>query len=351
MAITNGIPTKIAPTNNRPSEMQSGDRERLLSPLPHLAWRSLIGIALAAIIAFWSVRGVKAEPAALIEGVPNMVGFVARLFPIDFDWTALAELPFDIPLPFTVSAATFTDNLHGDEAQQQIQQELEKQVPLDELLASGQPMPETTMAEAAPAAPAAPEPWFSTKPSVLNRVWVPGILPYVVETLQMALVGTLLAVVLAIPVGLFAARNTSPHPMVYSIVRLIMNANRAVPELIFALIFVAAVGLGPFTGVLALAVASIGSLGRYYAEAIEQIDPQQVLAVRATGASSLHVFRYAVVPQVMPLVATYSLAYFEYNVRAASILGVVGAGGVGLRLNQYIGLFQFKEFHQSVTLN
>jgi phosphonate transport system permease protein len=166
----------------------------------------------------------------------------------------------------------------------------------------------------------------------------------------MALIGTLLSLILATPFALLAARNTSPHPLVYQGVRLVMNANRAIPELVFALIFVAAVGLGPFTGVLALGIASIGSLARLYSEAIEQIDPQQVLAVRATGANSLQTFAFAVVPQVLPLMASYSLSYFEHNVRAATVLGVVGAGGVGLRLNQYIGLFQFRELMGAVVV-
>ena len=166
----------------------------------------------------------------------------------------------------------------------------------------------------------------------------------------MAIIGTTLAIILALPFGLMAARNTSPHPIAYQVVRFIMNVNRAIPELIVALIFVSAVGLGPFTGVLALGISSIGSLGRLYSEAIEQIDPQQVQAVRATGASSMQVFGFAVVPQILPLMTSYSLVYFEHNVRAATVLGIVGAGGVGLALQQYIGLFQFRELMGAVFI-
>lgn len=343
------ITTSAASLSNSGAKVEI-KRDVLLSPLPRLTVRLLITTVLVAAAAIWSLHGTKAEPATLIAGVPNMVGFVIRLFPIEFDWTAIAKFPVEVALPFTVNATRHTDTLDGDAQQKLVEEALAESIPLDELLATGQAMPDMIGDSADVAAPAQPRAWFEWQPSVLNRVWVPGILPFVIETLQMALVGTVGAAVMALPFGLLAARNTSPHPAVYQAVRLIMNAIRAVPELIVALIFVAAVGLGPFTGVLSLALASIGSLGRLYAEAIEQIDPQQVLAVRATGANPLLVFRYAVVPQVLPLLATYSLTYFEYNVRAASILGVVGAGGVGLRLNQYIGLFQFRELMGAVLV-
>ncbi len=354
MEISNSAPIGARLGNAAPASIPATLRERLLSPVPQLTVRGLAMAALILAAGVWSIRGTRAEPATLINGIPNMVDFVSRLFPIEFDWTALGALPTDVPLPFQITATSYTDTLTGDVEQARVEEALAEQVPLDQLLESGQAMPETTLSEAEAAANTAPapvaKPWFSFEPSVLNRVWVPGILPFVVETLQMAIVGTLLALIMAIPFGLLAARNTSPHPVVYQVTRLVMNANRAVPELIFALIFVAAVGLGPFTGVLALGIASMGSLGRLYSEAIEQIDPQQVLAVRATGAKPMQVFAFSVVPQVLPLMASYSLSYFEHNVRAATILGVVGAGGVGLRLNQYIGLFQFRELMGAVLV-
>jgi phosphonate transport system permease protein len=174
-------------------------------------------------------------------------------------------------------------------------------------------------------------------------VTMPTVLAYIVETLQMAIVGTIVGVIISLPLGLLAARNVSPHPAVYQATRLLLNVNRAIPEIIFALIFVAAVGLGPFGGVLALGVGAVGSLAKLYAESIEQIDPQQVLAVRATGAGPMQTFIYGVVPQAMPLIATYSLLNFEHNVRSATILGLVGAGGIGFILQKYISLFQYRE--------
>lgn len=169
----------------------------------------------------------------------------------------------------------------------------------------------------------------------------PQDLDAIFQTIQMALVGTLAGVLLAIPFALLAARNTAPHPILYHSTRLFLNASRSVPELIYALIFVAAVGLGPFGGVLALAIGGIGSKGKLYAEAIEAIDPAQVQAVRATGANQLQTFAYGVAPQVTPLILGYSLLAFEGNVRAATILGIVGAGGIGLALQKYYQLFQY----------
>ena len=122
------------------------------------------------------------------------------------------------------------------------------------------------------------------------------------------------------------------------------------PDIIFALIFVAAVGLGPFSGVLALAVGAIGFMGKLYAEAIESIDPQQVQAVRATGANPLQTFVFGAVPQALPLVAAYSLLLFETNVRSATILGIVGAGGVGFVLSKYMALFQYQRLLGALIL-
>ncbi len=178
----------------------------------------------------------------------------------------------------------------------------------------------------------------------------PEVVTAIVETLQMAVIGTTISVFLSIPFGLLAARNVSPHPVVYAATRFALNINRAVPEIVFALIFVSAVGLGPFGGVLALAVGSVGFMGKMYAEAIEAIDPQQVLAVRATGATRLQSFVFGVLPQALPMVASYCLYLFEHNVRAATILGLVGAGGVGFIISKYIALFQFRQLTGAMIL-
>ncbi len=172
--------------------------------------------------------------------------------------------------------------------------------------------------------------------NTLEIGWLP-VVSAMFETIQMAIVGTLGAVVMALPLSLLAARNTSPHPVLYNVTRLFLNFMRAIPELVFALLFVAAVGLGPFTGVLALAFGSVGSLARVFSEAIEQIDPAQVNAVKATGAGGMQTFVYAVIPQAFPLFISYTIIFFESNVRHATILGLVGAGGLGFLLFKYTG--------------
>jgi phosphonate transport system permease protein len=185
---------------------------------------------------------------------------------------------------------------------------------------------------------------------IFGAIPFPTILTAIVETLQMAIIGSSISIILSIPFGLLAARNITPNAMLYQATRLMLNVIRAIPELIWALIFVAAVGLGPFGGVLALGVGSIGSLSKLYAESIEAIDPQQVLALRATGANPLQVFIYSVLPQALPVTASYSLLSFESNVRAATILGLVGAGGVGFVLQKYMALFQYHRLTGAVIL-
>ncbi len=342
--------TSVAVGNaTKPDPNIAVNREKLLNPLPNISVRGILVVVMVVAIYAWGVRGTKASLDELVKGIPNMVAFVVRLFPVQFDWTAVAKLPVEIPLPFTINADKVIDTLDGDAELEQVKQDLAESVPLDQLIESGQPMPDDSTSTNVIEESAA-KPWFALEGSKLTRIWVPGILPAVIETLQMAIIGTTLSIFLSLPFALLAARNTSPHPLVYQATRLFMNSIRAIPELIIALIFVAAVGLGPFTGVLALGLAAVGSISRLYAEAIEQVDPQQVLAVRATGASQLNIFIYAVMPQVLPLIASYSLVYFEYNVRAATIVGIVGAGGVGLALQKYMGLFQFRELMGAIIV-
>ncbi|MGB9858752.1 MAG: phosphonate ABC transporter, permease protein PhnE [Moorellaceae bacterium] len=164
-----------------------------------------------------------------------------------------------------------------------------------------------------------------------------------VETLEIAIWGTTLAVIIALPLGVLGAQNLSPNPILYTGSRLILNALRAISELVFALIFVAAVGLGPFPGVLALAVHSAGQLGKFYAEAMENIDRGPLEALEATGAHKIQTLVFAVVPQIVPEFITYTLYRWEVNVRAATVLGLVGAGGIGFELLTSMRLFQYQD--------
>jgi phosphonate transport system permease protein len=278
---------------DRPKDVLSPEqvRQRLLQPLPRVTYRSLLFMVIAVLVLTWSLAGVGPGPTNRVTSI------------------------FD---PFIAMG-----NLIGRMIPPEFEVERERKVALEMF---GQPIAN-----------------FSITRSTVDvfgqpvEIGWPPIISSVFETIQMAIVGTLGAVLMALPVSLLAARNTSPLPATYTVTRLVLNFMRSIPELVWALLFVAAVGLGPFTGVLALAFGSVGSLSRVFAEAIEQIDPAQVNAVRATGASGLQSFIYAVVPQALPLFISYSIIYFEGNVRHATILGYVGAGGVGFLLFKYTG--------------
>jgi phosphonate transport system permease protein len=161
-----------------------------------------------------------------------------------------------------------------------------------------------------------------------------------IQTIQIAIVGTVVAAVLALPVGFAAARNAAPGWLFYTS-RLLLNAFRAVDTLVYALFFVAAVGLGPFPGVLAVIVYTATVLAKLYSEAIEAIEPGPVEAVRATGATALQVLRWGVLPQLVPQFLSFTLYRFETNIRAAAVLGFVGAGGIGFYVQTYLRLLNY----------
>ena len=163
------------------------------------------------------------------------------------------------------------------------------------------------------------------------------------DTLAMSIAGTALAMVMAVPLGILAAVNTSPSPVVYRAVRLLLNLFRAVPELIMGILFVAAVGFGVLPGVLALAFHSIGMVGKFVAEAIEHADAEIIDAIRATGARPLQVIVHGVLPQVVPRIADVTLYRWEYNFRASTVMGMVGAGGIGFQLMSSLRLMNYAE--------
>ena len=161
-------------------------------------------------------------------------------------------------------------------------------------------------------------------------------------TLHIAVWGTLLAVIAAVPAGLLSASNVAPA-WLHQPVRRLMDACRAINEMVFAMLFIVAVGLGPFAGVLALAVHTTGTLAKLFSEAVEAIDPRPVEGIRATGAHKLVEVAYGVVPQVLPLWLSFTLYRFESNVRSASVVGMVGAGGIGVVLFEVIRGFQYAQ--------
>ncbi len=163
-----------------------------------------------------------------------------------------------------------------------------------------------------------------------------------IVTLHIAIWGTVLALIASVPLGLMAANNVSPA-WVYQPVRRFMDACRATSEMVFAMLFIVAVGLGPFAGVLALFIHTTGTLGKLFSEAVEAIDPRPVEGIRATGAHKLAELAYGVIPQVLPLWLSYALYRFESNVRSASVVGMVGAGGIGVVLYEVIRSFQYAQ--------
>jgi phosphonate transport system permease protein len=161
-----------------------------------------------------------------------------------------------------------------------------------------------------------------------------GIFVGLAETLGMALLGTTIASLFAIVLGFVAAKNVVANIFVHHLIRRFLDLLRGIDTLIWALVFVRAVGLGPLAGVLSIIVSDTGTLSKLYSEAIENVDRKPIEGVRATGANGLKIYRFGFLPQVMPVFLSMSLYWFESNTRSATILGIVGAGGIGMQLSE-----------------
>jgi phosphonate transport system permease protein len=185
-------------------------------------------------------------------------------------------------------------------------------------------------------------------PSVTEHVW--DYLRAIGETLAMAFLGTLVASLLAVPLALMGARNIMPIGPVRFLVGRSSDVVRGIDSLVWAIFFVSVVGLGPFAGILAIAVNDTGVLTKLYAEAIENTDREQVKGVRATGAGRMQTICFGVLPQVMPVLLGNSLYFLESNVRSATILGVVGAGGIGFFLMDRMMINAWREVALIVIL-
>jgi phosphonate transport system permease protein len=171
-----------------------------------------------------------------------------------------------------------------------------------------------------------------------NQGWQHGaVLVALYETFLMALLGTVTAFVVALPLAFLAASNFTPSMALRFAVRRVFDFVRAVDSLIWSLIFIRAFGLGPLTGSLAIAITDMGSLGKLFSEALENIDGKQVEGVTSTGASRLQQYRFGVIPQLMPVLLSQGLYYLESNTRSATVIGALGAGGIGLMLVQALG--------------
>ena len=172
--------------------------------------------------------------------------------------------------------------------------------------------------------------------------YLPRLREPLLQTVQIAILGTAAGAFLCVPLVVLASRNLAPHRAVYAAARGFMNLLRTIPELLYAAILVAAVGVGPLPGVLALTVFSAAVLAKLTSESVEAVDEGPLEALQAAGATNLQVLRHAVVPQVAPLFWSHCLYVFEVNIRASTVLGLVGAGGIGQQLRLMLSLFQYE---------
>jgi phosphonate transport system permease protein len=265
---------------------------------PRHGKRTLAAVIIGIVLLLWSFQGARIRPGDLIEGVPQIFVTLGRMLPPDFSKITNPRSYF------------FPDNL--------TMPALLLPLPLNE--------DETRTRERW---------WHNTFPQT--------VLGATLETVQMALAGTFLALLAAFPLGFLAARNMTPHPYVYFVVRGALNLIRTVPDLALGLLFVAAVGLGAFAGTLALAIHTATVLGKLLSESAENIDEGVVEALRATGASYPQILSFAVLPQILPDLISFTLYRLETNIRAASVLGLIGAGGIGYLMNTSFRTFQYQE--------
>jgi phosphonate transport system permease protein len=267
-------------------------------PAPKRGARLILWLALLVFVLIWSFQGAKIRPGELVKGIPDILVTLGRMLPPDFSKITHAKSYF---FPTEISPAQLLLPAPLTEEQRRAKQRW----------------------------------WDNTFPQT--------IVGATIETVQMALAGTFLALLVAFPVGFLAARNTTPHPWVYTGVRSVLNLVRTIPDLALGLLFVAAVGLGAFAGTLALFIHTATVLGKLLSESVENIDEGVVDAIRATGAGYTQVLAFAVVPQILPDLISFTLYRFETNIRSASVLGLIGAGGIGYLMNTSFRTFQYQE--------
>ena len=267
-------------------------------PAPQRGWRFFLLFGFFLVILAWSFHGAKLQPGELIQGIPQIGATITRMLPPDF--TKITDMKsYYFPPEMSLNELIFPGRLTDAQAR-------------------------------------AKERWW-------NNTFPQTVLGATLETVQMALAGTFLALLAAFPMGFLAARNTTPHPIVYAGLRTVLNLLRTIPDLALGLLFVAAVGLGAFAGTLALAIHTATVLGKLLSESIENIDEGVVEAIRATGAGYAQILSFAVVPQILPDLISFTLYRLETNIRAASVLGLIGAGGIGYLMNTSFRTFQYQE--------
>lgn len=187
--------------------------------------------------------------------------------------------------------------------------------------------------------------FFPPNTAVLPAIWGP-----MVETIHMAIIATTVAAILTIPLALLAAENVTTFKPLYHLMRIFLNILRTIPDLVLAVIFVGLFGIGLFPGILALIIFSLGILAKLISETIESVDMDPLEAMRASGANVFQMIWYALIPQVLPQYVSLVLYVFEINIRASVVLGLVGAGGIGLILNQQLGFYNYPNAMMIIVL-
>lgn len=292
------------PASYSPERAPQPGPARPQRPNPQWARRIAITFGFLCLLA-WSFAGVQINLGELIRGTPQMVDTLSRMVPPDFSRVTDPSV-YGKPEELSVQELLAPVALSGEKA---------------ELKAN----------------------WW-------NNTFPQTVLGGTIQTIQMALAGTFLSLLVAFPLAFLAARNTSPHPVIYHGIKLVTNFLRTIPDFAAGLVLIAAIGLGPFAGTLAIAFHTATVLIKLFAEAIEGIDGGVVEALEATGARYMQVLSFAVVPQVMPAFISFFLYRFETNIRAAAVLGMIGAGGIGFLMNSDFRMFEYSKASMSVLV-
>ncbi len=181
-------------------------------------------------------------------------------------------------------------------------------------------------------------------PPAIDLIYTNESIPVsILQTVAMAILGATFGGTIAFLMALLAAKNTTPHPLISLVVKSLFSIERAIPSLVFILIFIQVVGIGPYAGVLALTVSTIGTFGRLYAEGLENSDPNAVEAIYSTGAHKTQVIRFGIIQETLPTLISHTFYAFDVNLRAAIYLGVMGGGGIGFAYHKAIRLFQYQD--------